>query len=617
MNSKRVYSILVVALAVVCLGFVAQPARAQLPGAIFTTLEDGTRVNANIYNNMRDVYLDGGPPVNAPPGAAGLDPGWYYFQVTNPSGKILLSTDPVRCRRFHVNDQGLIDRVCDNAHPDFPCDVMAVNNGGKEKLVPDCWHMTGVDVDHGATTVQLWPYLKTPNPGGVYKVWATPVGCFQGDPELVDDPVPGTFHGFLPACSKTDNYKVRGKEIPPKITVRKFIDCNYNGVQDAGEADYQGWKINVWKPSGEPGECYTTCLFDPAETGNWLFEEDLPDGWVQTALYIDGDKKTTSVWAPVTVIGYDEETHDVLYGNAPILRIKACKFYDRDGDGVKDDGDGPVPGIKVLLEELVAPDVWTLVAEGCTDDGGCVEFSNLLPGTYRVTEVPPPDTTACQWHHTTDLSQEVTLTCEGGPKTETVLFGNFITGEADFDTKGYWHNKNGLDELEYDFIAGVVNLLDPYSGPGEGCNHFDYFGVGEEPFDGLDEDGNPVPGAFNDDGSPSWGAGSWQAEVSYFLVDSNADAESYGHREQLAQQLLAFIFNVQYRVGGGATIMLPSGDWVPTSDLIDAAIAAWCDGTDDARVAITGILDALNNNNAVPYILDGPGDCPGSCDPAL
>lgn len=40
----------------------------------------------------------------------------------------------------------------------------------------------------------------------VYKVWATPVEMFVGDPELVDNP--DYFHGFVPAWSKTDNYKV-------------------------------------------------------------------------------------------------------------------------------------------------------------------------------------------------------------------------------------------------------------------------------------------------------------------------------------------------------------------------------------------------------------------------
>jgi hypothetical protein len=317
----------------------------------------------------------------------------------------------------------------------------------------------------------------------------------------------------------------------------------------------------------------------------------------------------------------------VIFGNRPLGSIKVCKFYDRNNNKVKDGDEPLVSGIKILLDVWaeVEPGVygWKYLVQGCTGDNGdgCVLFCYLPPGKYQVTEVLPPDTTDCKWHASTDLSQEVVLTCElneeGKPKTVEVPFGNYITGEADFDTKGYWHNKNGLDELKKTFIDNSVNPLDPYSGPGAGCNHFDYFGVGEEPFDGLDEDSNPVPGAFNDDGSPSWGAGSWQAEVSYFLVDNNADAESYGHREQLAQQLLAFIFNVEYRVGGGATIMLPSGAWVSTSDLIDAAIAAWCSGTDDERVAITGILDALNNNDHVKYILDGPGDCPGSCEPAL
>src|SRR3990172_8458216 len=73
-----------------------------LPGAIFTTLEDGTRVNANIYEDKRDVYLDGGPGPNAPQHSAGLPDGNYYCQVTDPPGKVLLSTDPVKCREFRV-----------------------------------------------------------------------------------------------------------------------------------------------------------------------------------------------------------------------------------------------------------------------------------------------------------------------------------------------------------------------------------------------------------------------------------------------------------------------------------------------------------------------------------
>ena len=88
-------------------------AMADLPhpvsGGIFTTEFDGTVVNGNTkYQFKEDVYLDGGPPPNAPAFAAGLPEGDYYFQVTDPSGKDLLSSDNINCRRVHVNEFGVI-----------------------------------------------------------------------------------------------------------------------------------------------------------------------------------------------------------------------------------------------------------------------------------------------------------------------------------------------------------------------------------------------------------------------------------------------------------------------------------------------------------------------------
>src|SRR5688572_8910938 len=79
-------------------------------GAIFTTVADGSEVNFNIYPSKEDVYLDGGPGPGAPQGAAGLDDDTYVFQVTDPSGKALLSTDQARSRQFLVKD-GVISSV--------------------------------------------------------------------------------------------------------------------------------------------------------------------------------------------------------------------------------------------------------------------------------------------------------------------------------------------------------------------------------------------------------------------------------------------------------------------------------------------------------------------------
>jgi hypothetical protein len=167
----------------------AAPADPPLSGAIFTTLENGAAVNFNIYDSKEDVYLDGGPGQQAPQGAAGLPDGTYYFQVTDPPGKTLLTTDPITCRQFVVSG-GIITAFT----PSGACPARD----------------TGTDVDWNAVTIQLFPYLDTPNPGGEYKVWVTPTDKY--------DPALGKF-GFIPRWSKTDNFKV-GPQGPLEIDTR-------------------------------------------------------------------------------------------------------------------------------------------------------------------------------------------------------------------------------------------------------------------------------------------------------------------------------------------------------------------------------------------------------------
>jgi hypothetical protein len=179
-------------------------------GAIFTTVADGSEVNFNIYPDKEAVYLDGGPGPGAPQTAAGLDDGTYVFQVTDPSGRRLLSTDPARCRQFVVTD-GIITSV----------------------VVNGCEHQTGLDVDHGATTVQLMPYLDTPNNGGVYKVWATLVENYGCSLDVVDCgfKAGSNVHGFSPSDSKTDNFKVKNR-VPQEIDTVFFSDTNGNNYWD-------------------------------------------------------------------------------------------------------------------------------------------------------------------------------------------------------------------------------------------------------------------------------------------------------------------------------------------------------------------------------------------------
>jgi hypothetical protein len=213
-------------------------------GAIFTTLPDGSEVNFNIYPSKDLVYLDGGPGPGAPATAAGLDDGTYVFQVTDPPGKTLLSTDPAKCREFTVSG-GLITGV--------------VAAGG-------CEHVTGLDIDHGATTVQLLPYLDTPNNGGVYKVWATLesnylAGCTalgkSDGLSLVDCGYKAgvAVHGFIPSASKTDNFKVK-EGVPQEIDTKFFNFALY------GDSPIDGLNVTWTDPVGSSNEKWS--YYDPS-----------------------------------------------------------------------------------------------------------------------------------------------------------------------------------------------------------------------------------------------------------------------------------------------------------------------------------------------------------------
>jgi hypothetical protein len=99
-------------------------------------------------------------------------------------------------------------------------------------------------------------------------------------------------------------------------------------------------------------------------------------------------------------------------------------------------------------------------------------------------------------------------------------------------------------------------------------------------------------------------AGSARAEISLFLVDANA---TRGPQEQLAQQLLAFIFNTRHRLDDpGALIQLPGGELVSASELVDKAIRAWDSGTAADQESIKDVLAGLNESDQVGYVEHEP-----------
>jgi hypothetical protein len=128
------------------------------------------------------------------------------FQITDPSGKVLLSRDPARCRVLEVNQAGVFARLVpptergastnnwsDDVESPYslePCHqdpgLLPDGEPGIDFVnVPDFSgigrHDTNTDLDPQCGTgmvVQMMPFGTTPNPGGAYSAWLTPLSAY-------------------------------------------------------------------------------------------------------------------------------------------------------------------------------------------------------------------------------------------------------------------------------------------------------------------------------------------------------------------------------------------------------------------------------------------------------
>lgn len=258
-----------------------------ISGAIFTTDQTGTVVNGNNYNAKDDVYLNGGP--NNFPGCNGgaLEDGDYYFQVTDPSGADLLSSDAVTERAFRVS-------------------------GGEITQYLGTTHTTGATSPCGSLAIQLMPYDNTTNAGGVYKVWITRISDFNtacsthggGDCGLA---------GFVPGNTKTDNFRIKCNTLPltGALEAYKFYDHNANGLFDAGDTDLSGWKMTARSTNQSVDSTHFTGS-DGTTTWNLLQPDidytvtegtPIQGNWVHsTTIYTGHDGSPQNPAGPLTVI---------------------------------------------------------------------------------------------------------------------------------------------------------------------------------------------------------------------------------------------------------------------------------------------------------------------------
>ena len=461
--------------------------------SVSTTNVDDSKVNQNLYDAKTDVYISGKPSTC---GGIGLTPdGTYYFQVTDPSGATLLSSDPLDCR------------------------IITVTNGVITAYGPAAGgctaHNTGVPiVDCGdippKVTVQMAPFDDTPNPGGVYKVWVEPTtvtlpqGCNPASDEAGDPTGWAACGAFDPSSSKTDNFRVKNQSpvinTEAELDLFKFCDVNGNGVLDPEELLFglNGWTVNVTQgvttpctgTTGSDGTGRKVCAnLDP---GDYDVSEVTQTGYTHKATCVDGfcgvcSQSATSCNFDVDCPGFGTgetcslfdgvssqpitlasgQIAEVDFGN--VGGITGRKFSDLNGDG-HDNSEPGVQGVQFLLTGTALDGVTPISLCTNTDANGNYSFP-LTPGdNLKVTEVHPPGTIAT-----------TPLTCTGSfgdPATPSTCagfscsFGNAcLSGNCAAKTMGWWKNNGNSSITGADLCAltglnlrdGKGNNFDPLS----------------------------------------------------------------------------------------------------------------------------------------------------------
>ncbi|MEA2707662.1 MAG: hypothetical protein QOF78_263 [Phycisphaerales bacterium] len=225
--------------------------------------------------------------------------------------------------------------------------------------------------------------------------------------------------------------------INASVAGKIFNDVDADGFRDAAEAGLANWKVFIDADKDgvlDPGE--KTATSDAA--GNYKFADLAPGSYrvrvVQQATW--RRTKPTAAWYDYNLVaGQDVTVAD--FGQSQSVQITGNLFEDKDGDGIKDAGEGPLSEWWLYLDANKNGKFDTGERRAMTDAAGNYKFNPLPAGSYRVRE----DILTSGWRISTPSSgyHDVTLAAGGSASgknfgnTKNVLISGTLWNDLDAD----------------------------------------------------------------------------------------------------------------------------------------------------------------------------------------
>ena len=175
------------------------------------------------------------------------------------------------------------------------------------------------------------------------------------------------------------------------IRVQCFLDANYNGLLDAGEAPLAGVKLELLKQLNGKTVATVTCeedgtvVFSGLREGAYRLRAVVPEGAAYTCLAEGGNQfRAREGRREYTVDDINVttgETRDMVVGAILPATISGTAYLDDDFSGLKDDKEKAVSGVVVRLWDAAGNEVATRRTNG----KGAYKFEDIVPGQYRLT----------------------------------------------------------------------------------------------------------------------------------------------------------------------------------------------------------------------------------------
>jgi len=188
---------------------------------------------------------------------------------------------------------------------------------------------------------------------------------------------------------KKGNGKFPGWGYPRLSGWTIYLDTNNNGTLDGGE-------------SSTLTDTHGNYRFTELPAGTYYVRELLESGWIQTY-------PSAGMYTVLLKTGKISKSND--FGNFHLGSISGMKYDDVNANGRKNSGEGGLSGWTIVLKQASGATATTT-----TNGSGNYSFSNLGPGTYKLSEVMQTG-----WRQTDHPSQ---VTIRSGTVSNNDDFGN-------------------------------------------------------------------------------------------------------------------------------------------------------------------------------------------------